>query len=329
MAFPRSVRTTALTLSAAAALTAWSLFGVFGPRAGFTDALFQPDYTIQHIQPGGPLEEAGFQAGDSVLSVEGIPVVELGMYSRWPRSLSRQPGESITMMVDRDGSLVEGRVVYRERPESSRNLQAGALAVGLSFLWCGVWAFLSTTSPHAAGFLGLGLALGMALPGPEMGSLNGVRDNLQQAGMVLWALLLLRFFLTFPRRKEIMRGHLPELLLFLPWLILLVCLALELVFHPRFYHSFGGYSGTLILVYLLLALLSGIHSAVRVPHAEIHSTGFRSVLWGVTVAMTALLLWAFDLFSLISIPWAGTLPLALCAIPFGMVMGIRKGAEEG
>jgi hypothetical protein len=217
-------------------------------------------------------------------------------------------------------------ILTGESPESSRRLQAGALLFGLFFLWAGVWTFLSTTATHATALLGLGVALGVALPGPDVGSWNGLRDNLQQAGMALWALLLLRFFLTFPRRKRIMRGHLPDLLLFLPWIVLLVCLALELVFHPRFYHSFGGYSGLLITAYFLLALIAGIHSTISLNREETQASGFRSILWGVATALGALLVWAFDLFSIISIPWAESLPLALCAIPFGMAWGVRTAA---
>jgi hypothetical protein len=258
----RSHRAIVLTIGLACILSAWGTLGVFGPRAGFTDPLFEPDYTIQHLRPGGPVDQAGFRPGDSVVSVEGIPVVELGMYSRWPRALSRQPGEYLTLTVERDGELLDGRVVFGEASAGSKKLQARALFFGLCFLWGGVAVFLFSTSVHAPGILALGLALGFSLPGPDVWSWNGVRDNLQQAGIVLWALLLLRLSLTYPRRKKILTGHAMELLLFLPWVVLLGCLALELLFHPRFYHSFGWYTGILVLVYLLLALVSGSHSIV-------------------------------------------------------------------
>ena len=320
------MKTNILTLGAAAAVTAWGIVGVFGPKSGFTDALFEPDYTIQHIWPGGPLDEAGFQVGDSVVSVEGIPVADLGMYSRWPKELSRQPGEHLTLTVNRDGRLVDGRVVFRERPESSKKLQAGGLFVGLSFLWCGVWAFLFSPASHGTTLLAMGLALGIALPGPDAGSWNGVRDHLQQAGMVLWALLLLRFFLTYPRRKGWTEGHLPDLLLFLPWIILLVCLALELIFHPRFYHSFGSYYGGLILVYLLLALVAALHTVFRLPREEIRASGFGLILSAGALTLGSLLVWALDLFSLISIPWANSIPLVICVIPLALAVAVRKGA---
>jgi hypothetical protein len=54
--------------------------------------------------------------------------------------------------------------------------------------------------------------------------------------------------------------HTLELILFLPWIVLLGCLALELLFHPRFYHTFGTYSGGLLFAYLLLAALSSLYA---------------------------------------------------------------------
>ena len=78
-----------IVLAATAVILSWGVAGLLQEPDGFTDALYGPDYTISETRPGSVLEEAGFQARDSVVTVEGIPVVELGMYSRWPRSLSR------------------------------------------------------------------------------------------------------------------------------------------------------------------------------------------------------------------------------------------------
>ena len=72
------------------AIVAWGVAGHFDRLDdGRFDPLFEPDYTIQHAPEGGTHALAGFRNGDSVVSVEGIPVVELGMYSRWPRSGNR------------------------------------------------------------------------------------------------------------------------------------------------------------------------------------------------------------------------------------------------
>jgi hypothetical protein len=317
-----------LTLAVATALTLWALVGVFGPKAGYTDALFEPDYTIQHSFPGGPLDEAGFQMGDSVISVEGIPVVELGMYSRWPRSLSRQPGESLSMVVERNGERVAGDIVFRERPTGGRKLQFGGILVGLSFLWFGVWVFLTVPSPPARQLLWLGLATGVALPGPDLGSWNGVRDHLQLAGVSLWILLLLCFFLSFPKAKKIMEGHLTSVLLFAPWVVLLGCLGIELAFHPRFYHSFGAFSGLLMLGYAALTLAAVLHTLIKTPGSDLRESGMGTILVGVGVAVVALLVWGLDAFFLQMIPGSDWLPLLTAAIPMSLALGVRQAAKR-
>ena len=249
-------------------LTAWASTGVFWVTEGWTGALFHSDYTIPYPpRPQSPLARAGFQVGDSVLTVEGIPVEELGMYSRWPKSLARAPGESITMVVERDGERVAGEIVYGERAPGNLKLQLGGLLIGLAFLWAGVLALFVAPSPHALRLAALGVAAGLALPGPSLGSWNGVRDHIQMAATVLWLLLLFRFFLFLPKQgdgdRSWWRTPLGTTLLFAPWGALLGCLVVELLYHPRFYHSFGGYTSLLALLYLLGALAAMIRSLVR------------------------------------------------------------------
>ncbi|MGD8362323.1 MAG: PDZ domain-containing protein, partial [Gemmatimonadota bacterium] len=315
----------------ASAISLYALAGQFGESEGYTDALFWHDYTLPDVPPGGPLEEAGFLPGDSVVSVEGIPVEELGMYSRWPRSLARKPGETLTMTVERGGERVSGEIRYRERPSGVRRMQLGGLFVVLTFLWAGVWAFLFIPSSHAARLAAMGFALGLAVPGPNLGGWNGVRDHIQLAGMVLFTLLLLRFFLSFPEPKRIARGHLSTVLFYLPWLFLLGCLGVELAFHPRFYHAFGGFSSLLMLAYAALAVVALLHAWFSSSREERSASGMSRVLAGVGVGLGGLLLWVVDaaLLPAVEVPLSSWLPLLLVAIPIGMVLGVRHGAAAG
>ena len=315
----------------AAVISLYALANQFGEGEGYTDALYWHDYTLPEVPPGGPLEEAGFLPGDSVVSVEGIPVEELGMYSRWPRSLARRPGETLTMTVMRGGERVSGEIRYRERPQGVRRMQLGGLFVAFSFLWAGVWAFLTIPSSHSTRLAAMGFALGVAVPGPNLGIWNGVRDHIQLAGMVLFTLLLLRFFLNFPEPKRIARGHLSGILLYLPWLILLGCLGVELAFHPRFYHAFGGFSSLLMLAYTALAVVALLHTWFVSSRDELSASGMSRVLMGVGLGLGGLLVWVVDaaLLPTVDLPLSGWLPLLLAAIPIGMALGVRHGAAEG
>jgi hypothetical protein len=79
----------ALLFGAAVIITAWGTIGFFqGLGGGFSGGLYSPRYVVDGVMPGGAGEKAGLRVGDRVISVEGKPVEEVGMESRWPRSLT-------------------------------------------------------------------------------------------------------------------------------------------------------------------------------------------------------------------------------------------------
>jgi hypothetical protein len=232
------------------------------------------------------------------------------------------------MEVVRNGESVTGEIVYREQPASAWKLQFGSLLVFLAFLWAGVYTFLSVPSPHAGRMASLGLAAGLAVPSPHWGSWNGIAEHVHLAAMVLWTLLLFRFFLFFPKSKRLAEGHLTTALIYCPWVILLGCLALELIFHPRYYHTFGGYTGILLFGYLVLTVVALIHSWIRTPREEMGSSGMGWVLAGVGLGLGGLLFWALDamVFQGFSVPGSNWAPVLFGVIPVGMALAVRRAA---
>ena len=315
---------------AALAIIAWTVAGFVDRRdAGFAGPLFEPDYSIVHVPAGSPLEEAGFQPGDRVVSVEGTPIEDLGMYSRWPRSLSRGPGESLTIVVERDGELVSGRIVYDEPSESAASLRLGGLLILLSFLVCGLWALFTVPTDHAARLALIGLALGAAAPGPYLGRWDGVAAHMQVAAVVLWTLLLLRFFLLFPKPKRVGENRLATIVIWAAWGVLIISLLVELIFHPRFYNTFGPLYGLLMTAYSVLAVVAVTHTVVTTSRKELRVSGMSIIVVGVTIAVVfstvafidAAFLWEF------SIPGSSYFPLLIAVVPFTMALGVRQGAQ--
>ncbi|MBA4073121.1 MAG: hypothetical protein C0497_15045 [Gemmatimonas sp.] len=103
----------AALLLVAVVLVAWGAVGLRqGLNAGFTGGLYDPEYRVPDIHPGGVADRAGFKAGDRVISVEGIAVERLGMESRWPRSLAPRVGQSHRFIVERNGAQVPVDLVY-------------------------------------------------------------------------------------------------------------------------------------------------------------------------------------------------------------------------
>ncbi len=320
-------------LGLAVLLTAWGGAGFLTRAGGYTDALYEPDFTIRHAPEGGVLAEASFQVGDTVVAVEGIPVEEVGMHSRWPRSLSREAGESLRMTVRRDGELVERSVVAREPPPSVRTGRRVLLLFTQAFLWLGIWLLFTTPTAHAGRMALLGIVAGFATPGPNLGTLNGLRDHLEVAGEVLFLILLFHFLLLFPRSKWPARS--PWIgLIYVPWVALLPLQVAELVTHPRMYHALGGYLGVLFLGYILASALTVINTAAALPQEEGHaSPGMRPVLAGWAVALFPNLLVAVGWVVQPGweIPGARWFPFLLLAIPAGMALGVRSqaGGEGG
>ncbi|NJD18908.1 MAG: PDZ domain-containing protein [Gemmatimonadetes bacterium] len=312
-------------LGTAVLLTAWGLAGFLFNPSGYTDALYEPDYTIQNVPEGGVLAEAGFQQGDTVVAVEGIPVEELGMYSRWPRALSRRPGESLQITVKRGGVRVEGSLVAQEPPTSIRTGRLVVLLFTQAFLWLGIWTLFTTPTAHAGRLALLGLVAGLATPGPNLGSLNGLRDHLEVAGEVLLLILLLHFLLLFPRAKQPARSRWIGLI-YLPWVGLLVAQVAELVTHPRMYHALGGYLGILFLGYLLASGVTVVHTAAMLPREEHASSGMGPVLigWAVAAFPNLLVVAGWTIPPGWDTPGQQYFPFLVLAVPVGMALGVRR-----
>ncbi len=314
---------------AVVAITAWAIVGVFD-RSGWGryDPLFQPDYTILHAPEGRTLESAGFQQGDSVISVEGIPVEELGMYSRWPRSLRRKPGESLTLVVDREGQTLSADIVLRDPRAGNNNLLLGGSVILLAFVGAGLWALFSTGSIHGVRLAYIGLTPAAAIPGPYLGGWDGVAMHFQVAMFVLWTLLLLRFFLLFPQTKRIGQNRVATALIFGGWLVLIVTLILELIFHPRFYHTFGPLYGLLMFVYSVFAVAALIHTLIKTPKGQQRESGMRIILTGAMAGLIPTIVAEVDRMFLwnIDIPGSSWFPLALGAIPISMAIAVRRQA---
>jgi len=87
-------------LAGAVVVVAWGSVGLYqGLHSGFSGGLYDPEYRVPGVRPGGLADRSGFQPGDRVISVQGRPVEELGMESRWPRSLVPRSGESRRFIV--------------------------------------------------------------------------------------------------------------------------------------------------------------------------------------------------------------------------------------
>jgi hypothetical protein len=229
----------------------------------------------------------------------------------------------------RGSERMAAEVVFQEPPQNVIRTRIGALVIALSFLWFGAWALLTAPSHHALRLAGIGLVAGLTLPGLDLGTWNGVRDHVQLAAAVLLIVLLLRFFLLFPGPKLTGKGHMVTALPYIPWVVLVGCLVVEFVYHPRFYHTFGSYVSILMLVYVGLTLAALFHTWLTLPYRQRRDSGMGIILWGLLLValpnLAMVLAWfvgptGFD------IPGSAYFPLLFALFPAALALGVRREA---
>ncbi len=318
----------ALMFAGAVVVTVWGSVGLYqGLNTGFSGGLYDPEYRIPAVRRGGLADKAGFKPGDRVISVEGRPVEELGMEARWPRSLVPRIGESRRFVVDRNGERIAVDVVFPAPIAAAVNNRISALLVGLAFLGCGLWTFLTVHDRHACTLAHIGLAAGVAAfldLGPQLGSWNGVRGHISTAAAALMFILMLRFFVTFPTSKAVSESRTAAWLVYGTWGCLLAFLLAELITHPVLYYTTGSVVGPLNLAYGILILAAITHTVLKGSRTEMRESGMYWILGGFLVAIAGTVL-------------ASVLPLNLpgwtyailsAAIPLSMTLAVRRHARR-
>ena len=326
---PTTLRRQILLLVACLAITTWGIVGLIQrPTQGWGGYVYNLEYVVEGTEPGGPADLAGLRAGDRVISVAGIPVEELPLYSRWPRALAPRAGETLQLTVERDGGQMPIDIVYG--PCRVTMLHIGAAFIGLAFMLFGLWALFTVPTPAARALGSIGLVAGLATfggGGPYLGTWDGLASHIQFAAAVLWSLLMLRFFLTFPKPKRSGQSRVATISMYALWGIFAGCLILELIAHPRFYHTFGSFGALLVCVYSLLAIIAMLHTVGKLELTERREYGMNLILWGVIVAVAASLLGLVAFALRLNLPGSEYLALLIAAIPLTMALAVRQHAR--
>jgi hypothetical protein len=314
----------ALLLGAAVIIAARGTIGFFqGLGGGFSGGLYGPRYVVDGVMPGGAGEKAGLRAGDRVISVEGKPVEELGMESRWPRSLTPRIGDTRRFVVERQGKALALDVVYGAPPRGVVAMRLGGALVVLSFMALGLWTFFSVRTSHALALAQIGLVTGAMYMSPSLGAWNGVTNLIQGVSAVLWVALLLRFFLTFPKPKRGSETRPAAYAIFGVCGLVLVLYVVEIVVHPLLYWAVGEAMSLLMLGYAALIVAAVAHTVVKTPWGALWQSGMGWILLGLLVAIVPNVVAAFGL----RLPASRYYPLLFAAVPLGMALAVSKQAR--
>ena len=307
----------------------WGVVGFVMERGeGETGFFYGPDYLVRTVMEESPAEAAGVQLGDRVVSIDGTPVEDLPMQSRWRR---RPIGATAEVALQRGGEALSIEVVFEEIPVERRVRSVRALIVNLAFIGFGLWAYLSVGTPLAFLLAGICLTRAMAsFPGPHLGPrFEGIGASLQAMAIVAFSFLLLRLFLELPKPRRIVQSGTIQKVLWSGLLFTgLLCLA-EVALHPALYMILGYILMALILPVYLLLLVLVPWSWVKATAAERRETGLSLMLLGFLVGLgPGILRLAIESTFGLTLPGSDFIPLVEVAIPFFLALGVRRHAEN-
>jgi len=281
-------------IAVAVALLVWALFGMLDIGNRSFDGLYYDDsFVVTNVEEGGPADLAGLRVGDQIVSISGIPVANRSAVHRQPRT---EIGGRRLFVVERAdaglgvASTTTVEIIYSGEPARYKIGLIGGGVIGLVFLSCCVLVCVKLQSTPALLFGITGLGLGaVLLPGPYLDSF-GLRAFAEAVELLAFSVALaclLHFSLVFPKRKGFIerKG------------------AMALIYGPAVLMATGGLVGVvgrppgdvdavimsvlliLLLPYLILPILSIIHSYSKATRQERVEQGMNYLVPGIMVGL--------------------------------------------
>ncbi len=313
------------------------IWGVLGAlevnKMPYTGYSISPDYVVTQVREGSPAERAGLQVGDTITRIDNIAVEDFAALTNRGRPAI---DSEATLTVKRGEAEQTLTLRYASLPMS--DLLAGrgvSLLAGLLFLILGLWVYLKNPTRLSTTFCSLSLLFAFLLfGGPYFASSAARRLSgaiLEFATSILLALIL-TYSLDYPRTKKIIadRRWLRQAI-YLIAIVVGVMLATIVATTPSMGPGFSMALSTIMNVilggYLLLAVISVIHSYVKASAEERSSTGLNFLMLGMVIGFVP---------GLISIvvhtiaPHMGDLPgerfwgITLLALPIGLALALMK-----
>ena len=315
-------------IAAGVAITVWGVAGLiqmphWGQGGYYTDATS----TVTRVQESGPAEEAGLEVGDRVITIAGVPAEGLPMQSRRPLP---EPGESHTVVVERDGETVSTELVYGALSQDQQVARIVIAVVNVAFIGFGLWAFFTVNTSNAMLFAMFGLAMGLAsFEGPHLGSWEGVAWLVALSSGIFCFMLLLHLFLSFPKTKKVLHSRMTTRAMYGAVVAFVAFGIAELLLHPLLYTAQAFVALVLASVTLILALAALLHSWFKSTRSERRDSGFALIPLGIAIALAPYLLQLLVRVAAsgFNLPGYDYYALLEVAIPVTMALAVVKHAR--
>jgi len=229
------------------------------------------DGVIIQVAEGGPADRAGLEVGDRIVRVDGI---DAGDRLADEARLRVRIGQTQTIIVDRGGRAVEARLVITGLPPIEIAAYLVSVVTGLSFLVCGLWAYLAAPRPASRllALAGVGVgALFTEMPYFASPLARAVQETGLAVAGVLGFAALLHLMLIIPGASDIARRKATASAIYAPAAIVGAGMVASAVFSRGQTGAASEVTMTLALVLVLLyfclaiaAFLLGYAGATRV-----------------------------------------------------------------
>lgn len=331
----------------AVAVFIWGVIGALDitniPSAGYYNS---PENVVTFAREGGPAAQAGLNVGDTITRIDGIPIENYTALAIADRPAIGSEG---SLSVKRGDGEQTFSFRYGSQPTTDLIAGYGAFTLtGLAFLILGLMAYLKRPTRLSTQFCALSLLFALTLFNPPYFASSVSRRMRDAILAILFAALLaliLDYCLNYPRAKKIIaeRRWLKQAIymIAIAWGVMIATITLSTPpMSIRRQMMLFLSSGLIVGGYVLLAIISIIHTYMKSAAEERRAAGLNLMLAGLLIGFGPIILTIIiRLFSpnIAALPGERFATITFIAIPIGMAMALMKlesspaaiEAEEG
>jgi hypothetical protein len=285
----QNTRNGSILIIAAVLFIIWGVLGLLDAKNYSYDGYSTDgNNTIVQVREGSPSEGAGMLVGDVMKSYDGIAVTDSKSFSKRGRT---EIGETIEIVVDRNGEEHTLQVTYAELPDKNNTLNLMAFIIGLLFIILGLFVNYKKKTALSFAFAVFALFFGYIwFNGPyfKPGFLNELVASINITLIMFAFVALARFILQYPPKSSFLKGGDSRWIYAPAAIIVLVIWVLNFT-QPD---STSTLNVTLrmllfviILFYMGLALITLIRKYLNASPEERRSTGLSLMFLGAILGL--------------------------------------------